>query len=104
MNYDVIKAEYVGDYRLLLGFFDGSVGVVDFLPFIEKGGVFAVLKDVEQFKRFAIDPDWKTITWQDGELDFAPETLYREAVGCWPEREPLMQVAEELTKYGASSD
>ncbi|MBN2684732.1 MAG: DUF2442 domain-containing protein [Pontiellaceae bacterium] len=104
MNYDVIKAEYVEGYRLSLEFFDGSTGVVDFLPFIEKGGVFGVLKDVEQFKRFSIDPDWKTITWQDGEVDFAPETLYREAMGYWPERKPLMQVAEESTQYGASSD
>ena len=81
MNYDVIQAEYVGEYRLKLWFSDGESGEVDFLPFIEKGGVFDVLRDVERFKQFTVDPDWNTITWVDGEPDIAPETLYFEATG-----------------------
>ena len=101
MNYDVVKAEYVDGYRLKLQFSDGASGVVDFTRFIEKGGVFAVLRGVEQFKEFTIDPDWNTVTWQNGELDIAPETLYREASGYWPEREQILNVAEAAPKYGA---
>ena len=103
MNYDVIHAEYIEAYRLKLSFSDGKSGEVDFLPFIEKGGVFKVLQDVELFRKFTVDPDWNTITWQDGELDIAPETLYFEATGGWPSREPMMQVAEEPPEYGTSS-
>jgi hypothetical protein len=104
MNYDVVQAEYVEGYRLKLVFADGSSGEVDFLPFIEKGGVFVTLRNVEQFKSFSIDPDWNTITWNDGELDMAPETLYFEATGEWPVRESIAQVAEESPDYGTSAE
>ena len=103
MNYDVVQAEYIDGYRLKIAFSDGKSGEVDFRPFIEKGGVFKVLEDVGQFKQFAIDPDWNTVTWQDGEVDIAPETLYFEATGNWPIREPVMKVAESPPKYGESS-
>ncbi|MEN7974170.1 MAG: DUF2442 domain-containing protein [Verrucomicrobiota bacterium] len=103
MNYDVIHAEYIEKYRLRLSFSDGKSGEVDFFPFIDKGGVFDVLRDVELFKQFAVDPDWHTITWQNGELDIAPETLYFEATGDWPARELIMKVAEAPPKYGPSS-
>jgi hypothetical protein len=104
MNYDVVQAEYVEDYRLKLVFADGGSGEVDFLPFIEKGGVFETLRDMERFKAFSVDPDWNTITWQDGELDMAPETLYFEATGGWPVRESVAQVAEESPDYGTAAE
>ena len=68
------------------------------------GGVFEVLKEVEQFKQFSVDETWGTVTWQDGALDIAPETLYFEATGAWPVQEPMMQVAEEPPQYGTSSE
>ena len=104
MNYDVVQADYVQGYRLRLAFADGKSGEVDFFPYIEKGGVFEQIKDVELFKKFSIDPDWNTISWQDGELDIAPETLYHEATGSWPNREPMMQLAEEHPPYGTASE
>ena len=100
MNYDVVKAEYIDGYRLKLQFSDGASGVVDFLPFIEKGGVFTALQNTALFKDFDVDPSWNTVTWQDGELDIAPETLYREATGGWPVQEHLLNVAEDSPKYG----
>jgi hypothetical protein len=103
MNYDVIHAEYLDAYRLKLSFADGSSGEADLLPFIEKGGVFEILRDVERFKLFSVDPDWSTVTWQDGELDIAPETLYFAANGSWPTLEPVMKVAEMPPEYGSSS-
>ncbi len=102
MNYDVVHAEYVDGYRLRLTFADGASGEVDFSRFIERGGVFSVLRDAAGFRTFAIDPVWNTITWRSGELDIAPETLYHEATGNWPEREPMMRVAETPPKYGSS--
>ena len=103
MNYDVIQAKYVGEYRLKLLFSDGASGEVDFLPFIEKGGVFAGLKDLGQFKQFSIDPDWNTVTWKDGDLDIAPETLYFKATGSYPRREEVLKVAEPAPEYGSPS-
>ena len=104
MNYDIIQAEYVDGYRLKLAFADGQNGVVDFLKFIEKGGVFEELKEIGLFNKFSIDPDWNTVVWKDGEIDVAPETLYYEATGSWPIREPMMQVAEEPPSYGTASE
>ncbi|MDF7823126.1 DUF2442 domain-containing protein [Pontiellaceae bacterium B12227] len=104
MNYDVIHAEYADGYRLKLAFANGRDGVVDFLKFIEKGGVFEVLKEISLFKQFSIDPDWNTIVWNGGEIDVAPEMLYFEATGNWPVREPMMQVAEEPPPYGTDSE
>lgn len=98
MNYDVVHAEYIDGYRLRLTFADGASGEVDFFQFIERGGVFTVLRDVVEFRAFAIDPVWNTITWRNGELDIAPETLYHEATG----NEPMMRVAEIPPKYGSS--
>ena len=103
MNYDVVHAEYVDGYRLRLTFADGASGEVDFSRFIERGGVFSVLQDAAEFRAFTIDPVWNTVTWQNGELDMAPETLYREATGSWPEREPMMRVAETPPRYGSST-
>lgn len=101
MNYDVIQAEYVDGYRLKLQFSDGASGIADFSPFIEKGGVFTPLQDIALFKAFQVDPDWNTVTWQNGELDIAPETLYYEATGGWPNREHILNVAETPSQYGS---
>ena len=103
MNYDIVQAEYIDGFRLKLTFADGVSGEVDLSPMIGKGGVFAPLQDINAFKRFSIDPEWKTISWQNGELDLAPEPLYYEAVGRWPE-EISAQVAEESPTYGSSGN
>lgn len=95
MSYDVISAEYLGEYKIRLTFENGKTGVVDFLPYTRRSGIFAKLKDMEYFKRFAVNRDLGTLTWGDG-LDIAPETLYSKATG-----EPLLQWMEQevtLTK------
>ena len=74
-------------------------GVVDLKPLIEKGGVFAALRDVEAFKSFSIDPEWHVLSWQDGRLDVAPETVYEQATG----RKVLPLVAESRAAYGTDS-
>lgn len=103
MNYDVIQSEYFEKYRLKLSFADGKSGEVDFSPFIQKGGVFGVLENIKQFRKFTVDPGWNTISWKNGELDIAPETLYHKATGAWPEREQVRNVAETSPDYDSSS-
>jgi hypothetical protein len=80
MLHDVIKASYVGEYKIELQFDDGKRGIVDFCRYLEKGGVFQRFKDIEFFRNFSVNEDIGTITWND-EVDVAPETLYAEATG-----------------------
>ena len=77
---DLIAATYRGDYRIELEFEDGQRGVVDFRKYVERGGVFERLKDVEFFRGFSVNGELGTLTWAD-EIDIAPETLYAEATG-----------------------
>ncbi|MBI4796622.1 MAG: DUF2442 domain-containing protein [Deltaproteobacteria bacterium] len=79
MYVDVIAATYAGDYKLYVTFADGKAGVVDFSGYIQKGGVFARLKDVEYFKKFEVNQELGVITWNN-EVDIAPETLYSKAL------------------------
>ena len=75
---DVISASYKGGYRIEVTFEDNATGIVDFSKYLEKGGVFDKLKDIEIFKTFTINEDLGVLTWGD-EIDIAPETLYAEA-------------------------
>jgi hypothetical protein len=68
----VIKAKYLGKYKLELEFNNGISKKVD----LEKelyGEVFEPLRKIEVFKDFHISRN--TIEWQNG-ADFAPEYLY----------------------------
>ena len=72
MFIEVIKAEYIGEYKLLLQFNNGERRIADLSNSL-KGTVFAPLKDIDYFKRFSIK--FNTIEWENG-ADFAPEYLY----------------------------
>lgn len=80
MYYDIVKAEYVSDYKIKISFADGSNGIADLKEIISKGGIFSDLKDLDNFKNFTIHDELKVLTWQK-EIDIAPETLYLLAVG-----------------------
>ena len=89
MYTDLIDAKYIEGYRLELTFENGKTGIVDFQKYLEKGGIFAPLKELSFFKRFAINRELGIITWNN-EIDIAPETLYSEAT-----KEPLPKWAEK---------
>lgn len=74
-KFNVENAQYQNDYKIFLTFDDGVKGIVDLKSFLfdQDCGVFARLKDKEQFKSFIIDSH--TITWGD-DLDLAPEFLH----------------------------
>jgi hypothetical protein len=80
MYYDIVKAKYVSDYKIKISFADGSNGIADLKEIISRGGIFSDLKDLDNFKNFAIHDELKVLTWQK-EIDIAPETLYLLAVG-----------------------
>jgi hypothetical protein len=78
MLHDVVKATYRGEYRIELEFDDGQKGVVDFSKYLERGGVFERLKNLEFFRNFSVNAELGALTWGN-EVDIAPETLYAEA-------------------------
>jgi len=80
MIHDLVAAVYKGGYRIELEFDDGERGVVDFARYVQRGGVFERLSDLEFFRGFSINQELGALTWRD-EIDIAPETLYAEATG-----------------------
>lgn len=95
MLYDVISASYRGDYRIEITFDHGQRGVVDFAPYLKRGGVFTRFRDLNFFRAFRVDEELGTLTW-NGEIDVAPETLYAAATGVplpeWMREEELATV------------
>ena len=75
MLYDVIKAEYLEDYKVKIEFENGCKGIVDFLHYSQRGGVFSKFQDLNFFTKFIVSKDLGTIVWGN-EIDIAPETLY----------------------------
>jgi Protein of unknown function (DUF2442) len=63
MYYDVVSAEYLKDYILKIWFADGKLGIVDFTPYIRKGGVFSKLAELKNFKSFLVNQELGIITW-----------------------------------------
>ena len=60
------------DFEIELFFNDGSSGIVNLKPYLDKP-IFKPLNDIEFFKDFKLG-SW-TIEWKNG-ADFAPEFLY----------------------------
>ena len=69
----VVEGRHVQDYMIEVKFNDGTVRIIDFRPYINRGGIFSELKDQEYFRRFFIDLN--TACWPNG-ADVAPERLY----------------------------
>ncbi len=69
---EIIKAEYLDGYRLLLYFNNGEVRIAD-LESSLVGEIFEPIKDINIFKQFTVK--FATVTWQN-EADLAPEYLY----------------------------
>jgi len=81
MLHDVVSATYRVGYQIELTFDNGEQGVVDFSPYLQRGGVFKRFQDVSFFREFRVDRELGTLTWA-GEIDVAPETLYAQATGA----------------------
>ena len=74
---EIESAEYAGGYKLHIRFTDGMAGTVD-LENELWGEVFEPLKELAEFRRFSIDPVFRTVCWPNG-ADLAPEFLYEAA-------------------------
>ena len=56
-----------------------KIGIVDLLDYVGKNDVFQPFENISFFKKFKIE--YGTLTWGNGDLDLAPETLYEKATG-----------------------
>ena len=72
MFLEVVKAEYLMDYKIKLWFNNNVVKLVDLSNSLN-GEAFTHLRNIDDFKRFTIK--FNTIEWEYG-ADFAPEFLY----------------------------
>ncbi|HAK96691.1 MAG TPA: DUF2442 domain-containing protein [Planctomycetes bacterium] len=70
----VTEAVYVSGYKIKVRFDDGACRLVDLAPHLD-GPIFEPLKDIEYFKRLALNDDLDTIVWPNA-ADFSPDFLY----------------------------
>ncbi len=70
---DVVEIEPRSGHSYLIVFDDGTRAVIDFSEYLDRGPMFAPLKDPAYFRQATIAGG--TIAWPNG-VDIAPETLY----------------------------
>jgi len=75
MKYHVMSATYVSGYVVRLKFRDGIAGEIDLSSELT-GPMFESLRNLENFKRFKVHPEFHTLVWPNG-ADLAPEFLYQ---------------------------
>ena len=84
---DVVEVRPLDGYRLHLTFEDGVKGVVDVAELVRFDGVFAPLKERNQFVAVRVHEELGTIVWPNG-ADLDPDVLYAEIT-----RRPLPDAA-----------
>ncbi|MGH8457815.1 MAG: DUF2442 domain-containing protein [Nevskiales bacterium] len=76
MPWRVKAVEPLPGYKLRVWFMDGLQGIVEMRSLIhsDKAGVFKVLTDKARFEQVSVEHG--AVTWP-GELDLAPDAMYR---------------------------
>ena len=67
------------NHKLWVRFNTGETKIFDFKPLLDMPA-FAPLKSTELFNRVYID--YGVPVWNDGDIDIAPEKIYRDGVPC----------------------
>lgn len=73
----VLAVQPLEDYKLLLTFNTGEKRIFDMKPLLDYP-VYQPLKNQELFRTALVD--WETVSWCNGDIDVAPETLYQNSV------------------------
>jgi len=89
--YRVTSVAALADYRLQVGFDDGSTQLINLEPVLE-GELYGPLRDPALFAAVEVDPEVNTLVWPNG-ADFDPAILHD-----WPAHESSMR---ELAKRWA---
>lgn len=77
--YRIVEVEPRAGYRIWIRFEDGTAGEVDLSDLVGKG-VFRRWQDEGEFRKVRVDAETGTVTWP-GEIDLAPDALYRDVAG-----------------------
>lgn len=64
----------LGNYQLVVAFNNGDVNLFDGRQLLNEGEVFAPLAEESVFNEYTLD--YETLTWQNGEIDIAPEYVH----------------------------
>jgi hypothetical protein len=90
----ITAVRHVEAYRLELTFTNGEQAELDLADrIVGRGGGFALLEDIDFFKKVRVDPEIGTLVWPN-EVDMCPDVLYSKATG-----EPLPEL--EMAAAGA---
>ena len=52
MDFEIIAAEHLRDYKIKMKFMDGSSGAVDLSNYVDNKNVFRAFQDLSYFKNF----------------------------------------------------
>jgi len=77
---DVVEVRPLGGYRVHLRFEDGVESDIDLGDVIEFQGIFAPLRDAQEFARIRVHPELGTVVWPNG-ADLDPDVLYAKVTG-----------------------
>ncbi len=77
---EIVSAEPLDQYRLLLKFDDDSEGIVEIAKLIRFEGVFEPLRDENYFRTVEVNPEFGTVVWPNG-ADLDPLVLWSEVTG-----------------------
>jgi Protein of unknown function (DUF2442) len=69
----IVDAQYIAGFVVWLRFSDGVEGEIDLSGDLV-GPIFEPLQDIDEFRRFVLHPELRTLVWPNG-ADFAPEFL-----------------------------
>jgi hypothetical protein len=72
----IIQVEYIDEYKLKLTFSNKKIKIVDLSEKVKNAkGIFLPLKNLEFFKKVAVDDCQLSIFWPNG-ADICPDVLY----------------------------
>jgi hypothetical protein len=78
------SVEVLGDFRVRLGFTNGTMREVDLEPYLH-GPIFEPIRsDPGMFRTVKVDPRMGTIVWDNG-ADIDPDVLYEGLTPAWME-------------------
>jgi Protein of unknown function (DUF2442) len=84
---NVAEARPVVPYRVYVRFDDGAEDIIDLQDFAPFQGVFAPLRDPNEFAKVTVNSDLGTVSWPSG-ADLDPlvirQALLLKADGRWP--------------------
>ena len=97
------KADYRGDYVIRFTFTDGHSSEIDFHPFLSAAGqnpMNSQYLDVLRFRKFKLHRN-VDVYWDDWEMCFRFETLYRGQLPRFPK--PRVRAARSAARAGAGA-